>query len=70
MLVSLLAPLAVDRLCVKLFDPELHEARKAGPPLGMVEKRNLALLGALVLVVAVTVSGMDFEALEEAFEAL
>ncbi|CAM9874653.1 unnamed protein product [Ectocarpus sp. 6 AP-2014] len=70
MLVSLLAPLAVDRLCVKLFDPELHKARKAGPPLGMVEKRNLALLGALLLVVAVTVSGMDFEVLEEAFEAL
>ncbi|CAM9535749.1 unnamed protein product [Ectocarpus sp. 4 AP-2014] len=70
MLVSLLAPLAVDRLCVKLFDPELHKARKAGPPLGMVEKRNLALLGALLLVVAVTVSGMDFEVLQEAFGAL
>lgn len=34
MLVSLLAPLLIDRICVKLFDPELHKARKAGPPLG------------------------------------
>lgn len=40
MLVSLLAPLAVDRLCVKLFDPELHKARKAGPPLGMVVRNR------------------------------
>lgn len=34
MLVSLVAPLVVDRICVKVFDPELHKARKAGPPLG------------------------------------
>lgn len=34
MLVSLVGPLAVDRLCVMLFDTELHAARKAGPPMG------------------------------------
>lgn len=34
MLTSLMAPLAVDRFCVMLFDPALHKARKTGPPLG------------------------------------
>lgn len=34
MAVSLVGPLAVDRLCVRLFHPELHRARMAGPPLG------------------------------------
>lgn len=47
--------------CLFLFVPLSFRAQ---------EKRNLALLGALLLVVAVVVSSMDFEVLEEAFEAL
>lgn len=34
MLVSLIGPHLVDRVCVRLFHPELHRVRKAGPPLG------------------------------------
>lgn len=36
MIVSLVGPLVLDRLCVMLFDPELHVARKATPPMGIV----------------------------------
>lgn len=40
MLVSLAAPLLIDRVCVRMFDPELHKARKAGPPTGPVVRRH------------------------------
>ncbi|CAN0026364.1 unnamed protein product [Pylaiella littoralis] len=70
MLVSLAAPLLIDRACVRMFDPELHKARKAGPPTGPVEKRNLVLLGVLLVVVAVVVGNADFDNLEETFAAL
>lgn len=36
MIVSLVGPLVLDRLCVMLFDPELHVARKAAPPMDIV----------------------------------
>lgn len=39
MATSLVGPLVVDRLCVRLFDPELHKARKAAPPLGSVVRQ-------------------------------
>lgn len=42
MIVSLVGPLFLDRLCVMLFDPELHRARKAEPPLGMVVRSRTA----------------------------
>lgn len=42
MIVSLVGPLVLDRLCVMLFDPELHRARKAEPPLGMVVSTRTA----------------------------
>ena len=42
MIVSLVGPLLLDRLCVKLFDPELHSARKAEPPLGTVVRNGSA----------------------------
>ncbi|CAM9098450.1 unnamed protein product [Laminaria digitata] len=66
MIVSLVGPLLLDRLCVMLFDPELHRARKAEPPLGSVAKGNLALLGALMVVAAVVVARTDFDTLEDA----
>lgn len=43
MIMSLVGPFAVDRLCVRLFDPELHNARKAGPPLTSVVRNNIIL---------------------------
>ncbi|CAM9834772.1 unnamed protein product [Scytosiphon promiscuus] len=70
MLSSLMAPLAVDRFCVMLFDPDLHKARKAGPPLGREEKKNLALLGVMLLVIAVVVGTTDFDTLGDAFADL
>lgn len=44
MIVSSVGPFAVDRLCVRLFDPELHKARKAGPPLTSVVRNNFLTL--------------------------
>eukprot|EP00903_Cladosiphon_okamuranus_P019215 g17669.t1 len=70
MIVALAGPLAVDRLCVKLFDPELHKARSAGPPLKHTEKLNLGLLGLLLIVVALVVNNLDFDSLEETAVAL
>ncbi|CAN0340360.1 unnamed protein product, partial [Ascophyllum nodosum] len=48
MTVSLFGPHLVDRICVRLFDPGLHRARKASPPLGSEAKGNLVILGALL----------------------
>ena len=42
MVVSLVGPLLLDRLSVMLFDPELHRARKAEPPLGSVVRKRTA----------------------------
>eukprot|EP00752_Nemacystus_decipiens_P017609 g15781.t2 len=65
MIMSLVGPFAVDRACVRLFDPELHKARKAGPPLTSVAKLNLGLLGLLLVVVSLVVNNLDFDSLEE-----
>lgn len=55
MIVSLVGPLLLDRLCVMLFDPELHRARKAEPPLGSVVRKAVVssqLLKTTIQIVA------------------